>query len=377
MDDGIPFDALPITHIVVDCLARWLERDAFTFDENPGYKGPICKLVMAVRMDAQNIYAMAALAVYNNPSARASRATQRQSQASRQAPGRAPGQTSDLSAFLLALYTNSEHTGKGYGSEALHIATSYLSHHQMPARLPLQRCINSLLAKPWYAAMLKNHGWDVNLALEPIMVAFPSTEHQSKALHSLVSTSGLPKDPSFDLVPLNKQLHCNALLQLYAALPCLVAGICITEHGRYRADGRWVTSNVGNAFALALVRLVQPGCTFVDLALMGARQGGSRDSQLRAMRAPPILQLDLKQSASYEIQRASEYLLRQTKTRHTDTCFDLLTSITYPPWQIGVQHVADNWAAGKLHTLIPNFFSIDPEHLDYPGKREKRAKRGD
>ena len=132
----------------------------------------------------------------------------------------------------------------------------------LPARLPLQRCINALLAKPWYGKLLRNHGWDAEVASQPVMVSFPSFEHQIKAPHQLVSSNGgLPKDSPFDCVPQAERLHTSALLSLYLALPCLVAAICITEHGRYRTDGRWVTCNVGNAFALALVRLVRPDCT--------------------------------------------------------------------------------------------------------------------
>ena len=172
---------------------------------------------------------------------------------------------------------------------------------------------------------------------------------------------------------------------VYNASPMLAVAMCVTERGRYLQSGKWTTGNVGCAFAIALARCFA-GSIIIDIVQARPEPGGLRDSQLRAMRAPPRTDGGCwKAAVSDEVRRASDFLIRQhhsvASTRHTPVPLDLMLSLSgtgtaYPQWREAVAYAAQRYSAsGVILTLIPDFWHIDPNHHDYPGMRETRKHR--
>lgn len=172
---------------------------------------------------------------------------------------------------------------------------------------------------------------------------------------------------------------------VYNASPMLAVAMCVTERGRYLQSGKWTTGNVGCVFAIALARCFA-GSIIIDIVQARPEPGGLRDSQLRAMRAPPRTDGGCwKAAVSDEVRRASDFLIRQhhsvASTRHTPVPLDLMLSLSgtgtaYPQWREAVAYAAQRYSAsGVILTLIPDFWHIDPNHHDYPGMRETRKHR--
>ena len=184
---------------------------------------------------------------------------------------------------------------------------------------------------------------------------------------------------------MDNDLAISALWMAYIGAPSLVAAVCVTESGRYNSNGNWSTRNVGTAFGFAIVRRIADS-VFTDVVLSSSAAGGFRDAQLRAMRAPPTeLYSDWKAAASFEIERASRYLLQSVEvasTHNSAQLFNLMDSLlcnseSNQQWRIGAEYVANKYSASEtLDTLVKDFWRTDPDHRDYPGKRERRKKRG-
>ena len=361
-DAGLRLDAHPITHVVVDGIQQWLHRQPFNFNENPGFCGRIEKLVMSVRVDNSGLYSLAALAV----------SSKHQSRGTRQA---APAAV----AFLLSLYTDPNHERQGFAREALGVVSAYLDSHMMTACVPLHSCINRFTQSASYRKLFEQAGWIVSTVdgARYVVQFTPSASEPSRSL----------LHPSVPSIVMQDHINDKALWTAYIASPMLAVAMCVTERGRYLQSGKWTTCNVGCAFAIALARCFA-GSIIIDIVQARPEPGGLRDSQLRAMRAPPKSDGgDWKVAASDEARRASDFLIRQhqhhgiASTRHTPLPLDLMLSLSgegtaYPQWREAVAFAAQRYSAsGVILTLIPDFWRIDPNHRDYPGMWEKRKHR--
>ena len=336
---SVPVDQHPVTHVIVDGLADWLEDRPFIFDENPGFRGAISMVVLFVRANRSIIFTLCALLVYKN------------------------SKSSTFGAFLVALYTHQDHTRKGYATEALAAATRYLKQRQYPASLPNHKCINAVMSNAWYEKQYTSNKWVVG-----------------KISRSKRDNIAVTFDPQTAIIDERETaLHATALWSAYIALPVLATGVCVTIDGyaKANAQGSRVRSykRVGHVFAIPLVRRLG-SCTCMDLAMARVEQGGTRDSMFRALRAPEIDDLDWKQSASKQLRLAEAYLSRggDVGTRSSAVPMNLHGSVQYPQWHEAIDFVAENWtASGVLETLIPNLYEIDVnhrwyEHFKYPAE---------
>ena len=84
--------------------------------------------------------------------------------------------------------------------------------------------------------------------------------------------------------------------------------------------------------------------------------------------APPLTaEQDWKEAASHRIRQAEIYLIRgQQTTRRSESPIAMHQSVRCPQWLEAVEYVAKRWtASGVLHTLVPKFYDVDPEHRLY------------
>ena len=452
-DDGISRVEHPISHVVLDCLTKWLYGRPYHFDENPGFKGNIDKLVLAVRHDFHTIYSLAVLALT------------------------APLTEKAPCGFLWAVYTNPTFTKRGYADDALHLVSTFLKANVLTARLSLHACLIRLAKNQFFRGLLIKHGWQVDTHLDTFIVSFPSSTNPSQPFHptfsassaapssaapssaapssaapssaqlssveqwvigarcearylaqkvgearsrwypgtiTWVSDSALSCDVTYDdgdveaAVPYQfirrplvkskpqvtsdlaatavsfKELELvqSALWESYITAPSLVFSVCVTERGRFDNSGNWKTSNVGNVFGFGIARRISHSI-LTDVVLSSPSSVSVfREVQLRAMRAPPTnASDDWKTAATLEMDRASTFLLRDERamsTRYAAALHNLMDSIgSNDQWKQAAAYVAKTYGnQGVMNTLVPNFWTLDPGHRDYPGKRERRKKRG-
>ena len=186
------------------------------------------------------------------------------------------------------------------------------------------------------------------------------------------SSSRLGSDPA----PLS-------LRSIWLAFDCLVIAVCITQTGRWTKQSgqrpdRWTTENVGNLFGLVLLRSAG---AMKSLEVAVLHQGGGRSAERSSMRAPPRGPHDAKAVVLSNLQIASAYMdactSGQAMPRSAPSRCPLSSSITFPQWVRAAEQIAGRWTpTGIFYTLVPDFYSIDPAHMDYPGMREKKKKQG-
>jgi hypothetical protein len=314
-------------------IEHWLRHEAFLFDENPGFKGSVTSVELFTRVDFATIYSMCALL-----------------------------KVAENSAFLIALYTNEDHRSKGYAREALSLASNLLRAHRITATVPLHTCINAVILQPFYEKLLRTQGWPVHRI----------SNHSKDPVHVHFDPSLLPDADALVFNPREGIVADSVLWNMVRGSPCLVVGLCLTLDIRKRTANNpkgyvWTADNVGRAFAVALMR--RYGSTVVlDLSRSMGEPGGLRNSQYRAIRAPEVEGLDWKGAADCEMARAEKFLLNPERAcTRSQKPIDVKESITFLPWLQTIDAVAQRETIdGRLFTLIPNFYSIDPDHRCYP-----------
>ena len=125
-------------------------------------------------------------------------------------------------------------------------------------------------------------------------------------------------------------------------------------------------NRVWHVFGMAIIR--QVGCsTCLDVVKTRPEKGGTRDSIYSAIVAPPIGGVnEWNKAATSRMRQAEHYLaIGAQRTRATQPV-DLASTVQFPQWVARIVYAAERYSSsGRFETLVPDFYSIDPNHARY------------